>query len=132
MRKAACGLLFATAMAFAQTPSAPNPAALDANADQAKAMVDALRSKLDHLSLVNPPGPQLLRLPSAPLVKPSVCAVPLLRVIPPGTSDKMTTVRPPVQPREYAGTVKVPAPACDARLFTNGAPITLAPAVPKP
>lgn len=66
MRKAVCGLLFVGAAALAQDTPAQNPAALDANADQAKAMVDALSQKLAHLNLVNPPA-----------FKPSVCAIPL-------------------------------------------------------
>ena len=94
-------------------------------------MVDALSQKLAHLNPVNPPGPQMVRLQNAPVVKPGVCAIPLLRVIPPGTTDKMTSVRPPVRPREDGGTVKVPAPACEAHLFTNGPLITPAPPAPK-
>jgi hypothetical protein len=128
MRKAVCCLFLACAAAFGQSTPAQNPNAMDENAERAKSAVEALRQKMEHLNQVNAPGPQKFLLPQgAPVFRPRVCAIPLLRVIPPGTTDKMTFVRPPVQPRENSDTVKVPAPACDARLFTNGPAITSAP-----
>lgn len=118
MRKVACCFLFASALALAQ----------DNVAEQ------ALRQRLEKLSLINPPAPPLhtqIRLQNAPVAKPGVCAIPLLHVVPPGTADRMTVAKPPAPIRENGDTVKVPAPPCDEKLFTNGPAVTPAPA-PKP
>jgi hypothetical protein len=138
MRKAGCYLLLACAAAFGQAPPetaapgtpAQNPTALDANAERAKALAEAFRSRLDRMNLVNPPGGSQIRLQGAPVFKPSVCAIPLLNVVPPGTKDRMTVVQPPNPVREDGGTVKVPAPACDEHLFTNGPSVTPVPVLP--
>jgi len=49
---------------------------------------------------------------------PKVCSIPLVRVVPPGTNEKMPVIKP--QGRVLASdTVQVPAPACDDAIFTN-------------
>ncbi len=56
---------------------------------------------------------------AGPVTLPAnVCAIPLLGVIPTGTTDKMPVIEP--QGMVLRGdTVQVPAPACDAAFFTN-------------
>ncbi len=132
MRKAGCCLVLACVAAFgqgapAQAPTAQSPG-LASDADWIKATAEFLRRRIEPLNLVNPPGPQLVRLQGAPVSKPGVCAIPLLHVVPPGTTDKMTVAHPPNRAREDGGTVKVSAPACDEHLFTNGPSLTPAPA----
>jgi hypothetical protein len=55
---------------------------------------------------------------SGKAVAAKVCSIPLLNVLPPGTSDTMPAIRP--QARVLAGgSVKIPAPACDSAVFAN-------------
>jgi hypothetical protein len=78
---------------------------------------DALRKRILGMNLINPPGRIVLAGPlsgflAGPPAPPKVCAIPLLRVIPPVTVDKMPVMKP--QGKALAGdTVQVPAPACD-------------------
>ena len=125
MRKATCCLLFASAAAFAQnapaTP-APDKTAQDDKAAPIKAMVDAFRERMERLNLVNPlklnlPAPY--RLQGAPAFKFTVCAIPLLNVVPLGTRDRIPAIKPPAHPRQTGDTVKVPAPACEQSAFRN-------------
>ena len=73
---------------------------------------DALRKRILGMNLINPPQRIVLAGPLAePTVAPKVCAIPLLRIIPPATVDKMPVMKP--QGKILAGdTVQVPAPAC--------------------
>jgi hypothetical protein len=132
MRKSICCLLFACAAAFAQkAPETPAPETQDDKTAQVKAMVEAFKQRLDRLNLVNPrTTPAPLRLQGAPAFKTTVCAIPLLNVIPPGTRDRIPTAQPPAHPRETGDTVKVPAPACDDAAFRNLPQPQVAPRVP--
>jgi hypothetical protein len=106
MRKAIWCFFLTCAASFAQ--STPDNAALE-----------ALKKRLLSMNLLNPPGvpkPIVLAGPMTPQSK--VCSIPLLRVIPPGTSDKMPAIKPPNKVLK-GDTVQVPAPACDEALFTN-------------
>jgi len=105
MRKAICCFFLTCAATFAQ--SAPDNAALD-----------ALKKRLLSMNLLNPPGPKPLALAGPVTPQSKVCSIPLLRVIPPGTSDKMPALKPPSKVLT-GDTVQVPAPACDEPLFTN-------------
>jgi hypothetical protein len=69
------------------------------------------------MNLLNPPAPKRIVLAGSVTPPSKVCAIPLLRVIPPGTSDKIQVIKPTVNPREL--TVQVPASASDEALFTN-------------
>jgi hypothetical protein len=80
------------------------------------AAIDTLKRRLLSMNLLNPAGPKPIML-AGPRTTPKVCAIPLLRVIPPGATARMPVVKPTVHPREL--TVQVPAPACDETLFTN-------------
>jgi hypothetical protein len=80
------------------------------------AAVNALKKRMLSLQLLSPAAPKPIML-AGPVVTPKVCAIPLLRVIPPGAMDKMPVVKPVVNPREL--TVQVPAPACDEALVTK-------------
>jgi hypothetical protein len=129
MRIVACCLLFACAGFAQNTPETPTP---DKTA-QIKAMVEAFKQRIEHLNLVNPQNlklPAPFRLQGAPAFKPTLCAIPLLHVIPPGTRDRIPTLQPPAHARETGDTVKVPAPACDESAFRNLPPPQVAPQVP--
>jgi hypothetical protein len=79
--------------------------------------VDALKKRILSMNLfVYPQAPKPFML-AGPMTTPKICAIPLLRVVPPGATYKMPVVKPMVNPREL--TVQVPAPACDEALFTN-------------
>jgi hypothetical protein len=105
MRKTTYCLVLTCAAAFAQ--STPDNAA-----------IEALKKRLLSMNLLNPPGPKPIVLAGPVTQQAKVCAIPLLRVIPPGTSDKMPAIKPPSQVLK-GDTVQVPAPACDEALFTN-------------
>jgi hypothetical protein len=81
------------------------------------AAVEALKKRMLSMNLLNPPQRLVL---AGPMVAspPTVCAIPLLRVIPPGTSDKMPATKPAIKVLK-GDTVQVPAPACGESLFTN-------------
>jgi hypothetical protein len=128
MRKAVFWLLFAAAGAFAQGPI-QIPATPEVNAERAKGIVDALRQQLDHLNPANSGRRTPVRLQGSPALKPGVCAAPLLHAVPPGTADGMTVFPPSGSGRESGDTMKVPAPACDEHLFTNGRAVTPLPAL---
>jgi hypothetical protein len=103
MQKAVWFGFLACAAVFGQDSSSGNAAA------------DALKKRIMGMDL-RKPGPILLAGPVT--AAPKVCAIPLLRVIPPGTGDKMPVIKP--QDRVLSGdTVQVPAPACDGAVFTN-------------
>jgi hypothetical protein len=104
MRKAICCFFLTCAAAFAQ--STPDNAA-----------ADALKKRLLSMNLLNPPARKPVLLAGTVAAPSKVCAIPLLRVIPPGTSDKMGTFKPNVSAR--GDTIQVPAPACGEALFTN-------------
>jgi hypothetical protein len=70
------------------------------------------------LVLLNPPARMPAVLAGPVVSAPGVCAIPLLRVIPPGTSDKMPAIKPASKVLK-GDTVQVPAPACGESLFTN-------------
>jgi hypothetical protein len=80
------------------------------------AAVDALKKRMLSMNLLNPPQRMVLAGPVASL--PTVCAIRLLRVIPPGTSDKMPAIEPTSKVLK-GDTVQVPAPACGEALLTN-------------
>ena len=103
MRNSVLCLFFTCAVGFGQSTS-------DNSA------VDALKKRILSMNLVYPQAPKPIML-AGPMTTPKVCAIPLLRVIPLGATDKMPVVKPMVNPREL--TVQVPAPACDEALFTN-------------
>jgi hypothetical protein len=105
MRNSVCCLFLASAAALAQ--STPDNAA-----------VDALKKRMLSMNLLNPPARMPVVL-AGPVAAPSkVCAIPLLRVDPPGTSDKMPAIKP--SNKVLTGdTVQVPAPACGEFSFTN-------------
>ena len=103
MRNSVLCFFFTCAVVFGQ--STPDNAA-----------VDALKKRLLSMNLLNPATPKPMMF-AVPVTTPKVCAIPLLRVIPPGATDKMPVVKPMVNPREL--TVQVPAPACDEALFTK-------------
>src|SRR6516225_6228677 len=102
-------LLLACAAAFGQNrPEAvvPAPGSSLAGPEQWKSALDEWKQKAARLNAPNPQNPA--RIEAVPAFKPGVCAVPLINVIPPGTSDKMPKIQPPANPRESSGTVKVP------------------------
>jgi hypothetical protein len=70
------------------------------------------------MNLLNPPQRLPVVLAGAVVSAPGVCAIPLLRVIPPGTSDKMPAIKPAIKVLK-GDTVQVPAPACGEALSTN-------------
>ena len=74
------------------------------------AAVEALKKRMLSMNLLNPPQRIVL---AGPVMasSPAVCAIPLLRVIPPGTSDKMPAIKPPSKVVK-GDTVQAPAPAC--------------------
>jgi hypothetical protein len=110
MKKALWCLFLTCAAVFGQSASSgqstPDNAALE-----------ALKKRILGMNLLNPPAQQPIVL-AGPVTQSKVCAIPLLRVIPPGTTDKVPVIKP--QGRILKGdTVQVPAPACDEALFTN-------------
>jgi hypothetical protein len=111
MKKAAwCFFLTCTA-AFAQDSSSGNAAA------------DALKKRMKSMDLLNLPtpqqvGPKRLVLAGPMAAAPKVCSIPLLRVVPPETRDKMPVIKPKSRVLS-GGTVQVPAPACDDATFRN-------------
>ena len=121
MRISFCCLILASSAAFAQNrPEAtlPAPGSSLLSPEQWRSALDEWKLKSARpLNLVNPPSP--IRVEKTPAFKPTVCAVPLVNVVPPGTQDKIPTVQPPANPRESGDTVKVPAPACEAGAFRN-------------
>jgi hypothetical protein len=72
---------------------------------------DALKKRMQTLNLfsVNPSVPKQIVLAGA--MPPKVCAIPLLRVNPVATNDRMQIMTPHVEPMR-GDTVQVPAPAC--------------------
>jgi len=94
-------------------------------------MVEAFRQRIKHLNPV-----RLLNLPTAyrlqgtPIISPTVCAIPLLNVTPPGTSDRIPIIMPPAPSRQTGDTVKVPAPACNDSAFRSLPQLQVAPQVP--
>jgi hypothetical protein len=92
-------------------------AAVFAQSTPDNAALDALKKRILSMNLLNPPQRMVL---AGPVVAspPTVCAIPLLRVIPPGTSDKMPAIKPAIKVLK-GDTVQVPAPACGESLFTN-------------
>jgi hypothetical protein len=105
MRNAVLCVLLTCAAVFGQ--SAPDNVAKD-----------SLRKRILGMNLVNPPKRIVLAGPVAQPMSPKVCAIPLLKVIPPGTTDEMPMAKP--EGKALAGdTVQVPAPACNEALFTN-------------
>jgi hypothetical protein len=105
MQKAICWFFLTCAATFGQ--STPDNAALE-----------ALKKRLLSMNLLNPPGPKPIVLAGPVTPQSKVCSIPLLRVIPPGTNDKMPVIQPQVRVLD-GDTVRVPAPACNEALFTN-------------
>jgi hypothetical protein len=91
-------------------------AAVFAQSTPDNAALDALKKRMLSMNLLNPPQRMVLAGPVAS--PPKVCAIPLLRVIPPGTSDKMPAIKPASKALK-GDTVQVPAPACGEALFTD-------------
>lgn len=80
------------------------------------AAADAFKKHLQSMNLLHMP----LRVNAKPIViaraeGQKVCAIPLLKAKPPGTTDKMRIVAPPVTAEEASRELKVrvPAPACE-------------------
>jgi len=93
-------------------------AAVCAQNSSDNAAAGALKNRLQTLNLLSPP--RAIRLVRPAVVAPTICAIPLLNVRPPGTADKMHVVTPPNSAASSRGdTVQVPAPACGEALFTN-------------
>jgi len=106
MKKVVWCSLLTCAAACAQDSTSGNAAA------------DALKKRMAGMDLLNLTAPKPIMLARPMTTAPKVSSIPLLRVIPPGTGDKMPTIKP--QGRVLAGdTVQVPAPACDEAIFTN-------------
>jgi hypothetical protein len=109
MRKSVWCLFLTGAALFGQNASPDNAAA------------DALRKRLLSMNLLNLPAPAPSPAPfvlAGVVMRPKICAIPLLNVMPPGTRDAMPTVKPAPAARGEM-VVQVPAPACDATTFTN-------------
>jgi hypothetical protein len=120
MRISCCCLILACTAAVAQNrPEAtvPAPGSSLLGPEQWKSALDEWKQKSARLNLVNLSNP--VRVQEAPASKPTVCAVPLVNVVPPGTQDKIPTVKPPANRRESGDTAKLPAPACEAGAFRN-------------
>jgi hypothetical protein len=81
---------------------------------------DALRKRVLGMNLLNPTHPKPIVI-AGPVTQTKVCSIPLLRAIPPGTSDTMRIVKPKdaVGETSRGGIVRVPAPPCNETLFTN-------------
>jgi hypothetical protein len=106
MKKAVWCSLLTCAAACAQDASSGNAAA------------DALKKRMTGMDLLNLTAPKPIVLAGPMTTSPKACSIPLLRIIPPGTSDKMPVIKP--QGRVLAGdTVRVPAPSCNDAIFTN-------------
>jgi hypothetical protein len=100
MNKAAWCFFLTCAATFGQSSSSGNAAA------------DALKKRMMGMDLLNLTTPKPIVLAGPVTAAPKICSIPLLRVIPPGTNDKMHVIKP--QGRVLGGdTVQVPAPPCE-------------------
>jgi len=100
MKKAALCFLLTCAAAFGQDSSSGNAAA------------DALKKRMMGMDLLNLTTPKRIVLAGPVAAAPKICSIPLLNVIPPGTSDKMPVIKPRARVRN-GDTVQVPAPPCE-------------------
>jgi hypothetical protein len=105
MKRAAWCFFLTCAAALAQNPS-----------DNAAAA--ALKKRMMGMDLLNLKTPKPIMLAGPVTVAPTVCSIPLLNVVPPGTRDKMPVIKP--HDRALRGDiVQVPAPPCPEGLFIN-------------
>jgi hypothetical protein len=83
-----------------------------AQSDPNNAAAESLKRRILGMNLLNPPSHFVLPTP-APVsaAAPTVCSIPLINVVPPGTADKMQ-VQSPKMPSIAGDYVKVPAPPC--------------------
>jgi len=82
---------------------------------------EGAKKHIESLKLIDPQRPAPMRLLPGPVqmridVKPTVCAIPLLTVKPGPATDKMPIVKPPASHEPDA---RVPALACDEKMFQN-------------
>jgi len=110
MKRACALLVLAGAAAFGQ--SSPDNSA-----------TESLRNRVHRLKLLEAPkdgAPKSVLVAEAPS---SVCAIPLLNVLPPGQKEisKMPVLKPQggAEPGRREPGVMVPMPACDEKLFGN-------------
>jgi|HubBroStandDraft_6_1064221.scaffolds.fasta_scaffold1380809_1 hypothetical protein len=96
-----CGFFFLGTAAFAQATSD--------NVPSDNVAADALRKRVLSMNLLNPPAPRPVVLAGV-VMRPRVCAVPLLNAVPPGTTDTMEIVEPAISTR--GDVVQFPAPSC--------------------
>jgi hypothetical protein len=106
MRKVLWCFFLTFAAVFAQDPSSGNAAA------------DELKKRVMRMDMLNLKTPKPITLAGPVTAAPTVCSIPLLNVVPPGTLDKMHVVTPRTGARR-GDTLQVPAPACGAAIFTN-------------
>jgi hypothetical protein len=106
MRKAWWCFFLTAAAVLAQDPSSGNAAA------------DSLKKRMMDLDLLKLKTRKPVTFAGPVIAASTVCSMPLLNVVPPGTSDTMHVVTPQAGARR-GDTVQVPAPACGAAIFTN-------------